>query len=168
MCIYHKPWWVVSQLSSGAGCEEAQAVLEALPADVIGPVKSSLASEATIEAVAQHGPVDQLPLDGTLDLHFLFQILCQQEWSRMRFAKSTGLFSGVRIQICLFEDFVWINVFFKEKLQGNHRKPPRIGWGSSPWFRVHSPLHQSIDHQEIPMIGGKIHHLLPHDSHVVA
>jgi hypothetical protein len=61
------------------GCEEAQAVLEALPADVIGPVKSSLASEATIEAVAQHGPVDQLPLDGTLDLHFLFQILCQQE-----------------------------------------------------------------------------------------
>ena len=44
-------------------------MLEALPADVIGPVKSSLASEATIEAVAQHGPVDQLPLDGTLDLH---------------------------------------------------------------------------------------------------
>ena len=54
-------------------------MLEALPADVIGPVKSSLASEATIEAVAQHGPVDQLPLDGALDLHFLFQILCQQE-----------------------------------------------------------------------------------------
>ncbi|CAL1146430.1 unnamed protein product [Cladocopium goreaui] len=46
--------------------KEAQAVLEALPADVIGPVKSSLASEATIEAVAQHGPVDQLQHLGSL------------------------------------------------------------------------------------------------------
>eukprot|EP00435_Cladocopium_sp_Y103_P060447 s58_g22.t1 len=46
--------------------KEVHAVLEVLPADVIGPVKSHLASEATIEAVAQHVPADQLQHLGSL------------------------------------------------------------------------------------------------------